>query len=380
MAMTPEGGAKPPARRGTRKQLGYVELEWTCPRCQARNPGAVKSCATCGAPQPADVKFETPAQAEVVERGSEEAEAIASAVAAGADIYCPFCGTRNKADATACVQCHAPLTDGKAREAGENLGAINTAPLPDILCNVCGAKNAGAAKICKQCGSPLRRRDDKQTPGAPAPLPKPEGGGVALWWFVGGALLLIAVIGLFAWFGSRTESHRAVAQEARWVRTITVAGLVPVTRTAWQDQLPAGADVDSCQSVLRYTSDEPVAGSREVCGAPYAVDTGTGYGEVVQDCEYQVYDQQCRYQTLQWMPIDTLQSSGVGFTPQWPTVGITPDRRIADQREEYLCTVDVRGERYSFSLPPDQYSLCQVGSNWNIAVNAFGSLVKAEPQ
>jgi hypothetical protein len=211
-------------------------------------------------------------------------------------------------------------------------------------------------------------------------LPKPEGGGVALWWFVGGALLLVAVIGLFAWFGSRTESQTAVAQEARWVRTITVAGLVPVSRTAWQDQLPAAADVQACQSVLRYTSDEPVAGSREVCGAPYAVDTGTGYGEVVQDCEYQVYDQQCTYQTLQWLPVDTLQTSGVGFAPQWPTVGITPDRRVAEQNEEYQCIVDAGGESYSFSLSPDEYGLCQVGSTWNIDVNAFGSLVNAEPQ
>lgn len=367
-------------KRGTPKQVGYVELEWTCPRCQARNKGTVKSCETCGAPQPADVKFEAPLQAEIIDKESEAAKEVAQAVAAGADIYCPFCGTRNKADAKACIQCHAPLDGGKAREAGESVGELNTAPLPEVVCHVCGAKNEGKARVCKQCGSPLNRRDAQGKPGAPAPLPAPNKGGVALWWFVGAAVILFVMIGAFFWFGSRTENYTAVAQEARWVRTITVAGLVPVSRSAWDDQLPAGADVESCRRTLRLTSQTPVDGATEVCGAPYAVDTGTGYGEVVQDCEYQVYDDMCTYSTLQWMPIDTVESSGVGFAPVWPTVPITPERRVAGQEEQYSCRVTVNDNVYSLPLSAENYNLCQPGSTWNLAINALGSIVDASPQ
>ena len=111
----------------------------------------------------------------------------------------------------------------KARASGESVGTLNTAPLPDIVCHVCGAKNAATTKVCKQCGSPLNRRDAQSNAGAPAPLPSPQKGGVAIWWFVGAALILFVIIGAFAWFSSRTESYTAVAKKARWVRTITVA-------------------------------------------------------------------------------------------------------------------------------------------------------------
>jgi hypothetical protein len=46
----------------TRKTVGYVQLEWACPRCETRNPGPQKFCNGCGGPQPPDVKFEQPAQ------------------------------------------------------------------------------------------------------------------------------------------------------------------------------------------------------------------------------------------------------------------------------------------------------------------------------
>ncbi len=50
----------------TQQELGYVELEWTCANCGTRNPGTRKHCASCGAAQPKDVKFELPAQQELI--------------------------------------------------------------------------------------------------------------------------------------------------------------------------------------------------------------------------------------------------------------------------------------------------------------------------
>ena len=72
-----------------KRTLGYVQLEWTCPNCNSRNPGGVKSCQNCGAPQPENVQFERTADEKLI---TDEKEI--KAAAAGPDIYCGFCGTR----------------------------------------------------------------------------------------------------------------------------------------------------------------------------------------------------------------------------------------------------------------------------------------------
>src|SRR5215216_4444419 len=111
------------------KELGYVELEWTCPRCQTRNPGTQTTCGGCGAPQPADVKFEAPVGGELL----KDQEKIQRAKS-GPDIQCAFCGTRNPADAKVCRQCGADLTQGKTREAGQVVGAFHSGPAPQVAC------------------------------------------------------------------------------------------------------------------------------------------------------------------------------------------------------------------------------------------------------
>ena len=94
----------------TQKELGYVELEWTCPACNTRNPGTARKRTQCGAAQPAEVKFEQAPEEKLITDEAKIAEAKA-----GPDIYCAYCGTRNPSTATACKQCTAPLAEGKAR-------------------------------------------------------------------------------------------------------------------------------------------------------------------------------------------------------------------------------------------------------------------------
>ena len=77
----------------TKKSLGYVELEWTCPNCETRNPGPHKFCNGCGAPQPEDVEFEQPIEEKLI----TDAEQIARAQA-GPDLHCPYCEARNPGD------------------------------------------------------------------------------------------------------------------------------------------------------------------------------------------------------------------------------------------------------------------------------------------
>ena len=72
------------------KTEGFIELEWTCPSCQSNNPGPVKTCQNCGSPQPVDVAFHLPGQANL-----RTDEAITHQAEAGPDVHCPYCGARN---------------------------------------------------------------------------------------------------------------------------------------------------------------------------------------------------------------------------------------------------------------------------------------------
>ena len=119
-----------------KKKLGYVELEWTCPVCDTRNPGSRRVCSGCGSPQPDDVSFEAPAQSELISN-QEEVERAQSAP----DIHCPYCDARNPAGAQTCKQCGGELTGGDQRETGEVVGSFGPSSAAPVLCPACDTPN-----------------------------------------------------------------------------------------------------------------------------------------------------------------------------------------------------------------------------------------------
>jgi len=358
------------------KEVGFVELEWTCPVCKTRNPGTLTTCSGCGAAQPKDVQFETPGQAELIKDQAKIDQANA-----GPDIHCAFCGARNQATAKVCHQCGADLTQGKAREAGKVVGAFSTAAPAEIKCTSCGMLNPGAAKLCTRCGAPLGKA-------APAPVPQaaaalmPTTGGSGRMTLVFIAIAILVVVGLcgVVFMAFRTSDKVATAQEARWERSIAIMGLVPVRDNAWRDELPAGADSVSCRQQFRFSSDSPQPGAKEVCGTPYTKDTGTGIGRVVQDCEYQVYDDMCSYTTNQWSVVNTVKSQGLGFSPNWPAASLAGAQRLGDRAENYICVLSEGDKTYSLSLRSQaEYEQCKAGTQWKIEVNSFGDVVSGQP-
>jgi ribosomal protein L40E len=357
----------------TSKELGYVELEWTCPTCKTRNPGTVKICTGCGAAQPKDVQFEVPAHAELI----KDQDKIANAKA-GPDIHCAFCGARNPAGAKVCRQCGADLTEGKARQTGQVVGAFDPNAPKEIKCAACGMSNPGSAKTCSRCGAPLA----KALPAAPQAVPAntaAAGGGIG-WILIAVIVLVVMGLGMFVFMGFRTSDTVGQVSNARWERSIDIVAPVPVRSAAWRDQLPSGAADVSCRQEYRYTSGEPVSGSREVCGTPYTIDTGTGMGQVVQDCEYQVYDEMCSYTTSQLAVINTVVSEGAGFAPKWPVANLVAEQKLGDRRERYVCEFTASGDTYSYSIHSlAKYEKCQPGTRWQLQVNSFGDVVSAEP-
>lgn len=360
----------------TKKTVGYVHLEWECPACGTRNKGIDKICRNCGAAQPKDVQFEQVAQETLIKD-----EKVIEKAKAGADIHCPFCGTRNPATATQCSQCLADLSDGAAREAGGVVGAHQNKAVPDVACTHCGAMNPGTAQQCSQCGAALPK-PDRPEPAAQKPQVRRATGMSKTARFV-----LFGILGLFVIacivlvvLSNRTEEVVGEVQGVSWEYTVLVEALTPVEVQDWRDDMPDGVEILSCREEIRRTQPNPAPNSVEVCGTPYTVDTGTGVGEVVQDCEYQVYDDLCTYTELQWREFDLVSLAGDDFDPEWPNPTLTQDQRLGESQETYEVVFNADGRTYVYH--PDEYAeyvQFEEGGRWILEVNALNNVRSVTP-
>jgi hypothetical protein len=364
-----------------KKTLGYVELEWPCPRCGTRNPGSRKSCASCGAAQPEQVAFQQAAEEELITDQDEIERAKA-----GPDVHCAFCGARNRADAQECTQCGADLSSATARESGQVLGAFRDGPAPQVNCPSCGASNPATAYTCSQCNARLPRTERPQAPrprerSTPrrqsSSTAKRRHKGLGIGILGGVALVLLLCVLLFTvlnpWRSS--EEVTGVVQGLLWSRSIEIEALRDVSHEGWRDEIPAEASLGRCTEKLHHTQDDPAPGAEEVCGTPYTVDKGSGYGEVVQDCQYRVYADRCTYTTQEWAKVDTLTLDGTDAFPRWPEPALSAQQRAGDRTERYQVRFDI-GERsvtYKTS-DPNVFGRLQVGSRWLLEVNARGGV------
>lgn len=356
-----------------KESLGYVELEWTCPFCNTRNPGRAKVCGNCGAPQPKDVEFHQAGEDKIVadQEGLEMAKA-------GPDIHCPFCGTRNPGDATKCSRCGGDLTEGEKRESGKVVGAQQTKPAPDIICEFCSTPNPATNTKCKNCGSPLGVAVKPQT-AAPAAAPSK----MSPAFIIIGAIILLVICGAIAFFfmrGAQTETNVARVNNVNWKRSIVVLGLAPVTYSTWADQVPQDAQVNYCSERERGRSAFPTDNSQQVCGTPYVVDQGSGFGEMVQDCEYIVYDDYCEYSVVELQPVGVVDETGSDMNPLWPETRLQQDQQLGDRNEVYQITFEVDGESVVYQTTNlNEYLQFQPGSEWQLEINGFGNIVGIEP-
>jgi ribosomal protein L40E len=354
-----------------KQTLGYVELEWECPSCHTRNPGAAKTCVQCGAALPEDVEYKQAAQDKIITD-----EAKIAAAKAGADIYCGYCGAPNAATAKNCKQCGADLTEGKARESGKVLGGMRQEEAAPVNCPSCGASNPASAFKCSQCGAPLRQ----QVP-QPAPAAQPAGMGKMLPFIIaavaGIAILVIVLIVM----GSRRSTAIGEVSNVNWRRAIAVEALVPVVLEAWEDQIPSGAKVGNCRQEVYKVQDEPAPGAREVCGTPYVVDKGSGYGEVQKDCKYQIYADRCQYESQAWRAIAPIVLQGSDLNPAWPSESVEQNQRNVGRSENYAVAFNVDGKSYSYQ-PANEAEFVQFspGSQWRLKVNSFGNVVVEGPR
>lgn len=358
-----------------RKSLGYVELQWTCPHCGTLNPGPNKFCNGCGAPMADDVEFDQPVQEELL----TDEEKIARAKA-GPDVHCPYCGSRNAGDAQFCGACGGDLEDASARASGQVLGAHRAAPTADVVCPSCGTANAATAKHCVGCGASLAEvgaaREEPAKATSPEkkrrfPLPAILGGGVLL--------CLIAAIA-FIIFGRQSEELVGTVQRVEWSRSIPILAQQEVEDEGWRDEIPAQAQIGACQLEYHHTQDEPAPSSEEKCGTPYTIDSGSGYGEVVQDCVYEVYEEWCTYTDLRWDQVDIVTATGTDLQPVWPEFTLGSDEREGESEESYQVFFDTDEGAYTYyASDTGEFNKFTNGSQWVLKVNPFDQVLDVEP-
>lgn len=360
-----------------KKKIGYVELQWTCPNCGTINPGPVKVCQGCGAPQPENVEFTQASRQELI----TDEEKLKQAKA-GADIHCAYCGTRNPAGATSCSQCKADLSEGHQRKAGQVVGAFKGGPAQKIKCPHCGAENVETDSRCAQCGGSLTRESAPPTPA------KKQDVGDRLPQASRSSRSVLAVLGLVLLAGClaiyfiflRTTATTGTVTDVSWERSYVLEGLVPVEYSDWYDQIPEDAEVISCTSEQRDQVDSPVAGAEEVCGTPYTKDTGSGFAEVVSDCVYIIYDDFCTYSQLEWSPVDTITISGNDFSAEWPNPQLASDQRLGEGEENYKIYFSSDGKSYVFTTSNyELFQQAQIGTDWELEINSIGGVQAINP-
>ena len=352
----------------TEKTLGYVELEWECPSCKTRNPGTERKCKQCGTAHTQDVAFQQAADEKLI----TDEKAASAAAQAGADIQCAYCGTRNPSTAKVCKQCSAPLAEGTARASGTVLGGLRSGPAPDVICRSCGTANPARAVKCSKCGDTLAKPKPEAA--------KPSGSGCSTRLIVGILLGVAAIVILWLVLSSRTTDAIGQVSSVYWKRTITVEALGPVTRSDWRESIPADTQVGQCTQKLHHTSDKAESGAKEVCGTPYVVDKGSGYGEVKQQCRYEVYRSWCEYKTTDWVAVEPLVAEGKDLKPFWPDArNLGKNRRTGGKTEYYRVTLQANDQKYEYD-PDDEKSFVQFtpSSRWKLKINTFGDVNSVE--
>jgi membrane protease subunit (stomatin/prohibitin family) len=350
-----------------KESKGFVELEWVCPNCDSRNKGSKKTCASCGAPQPDNVKFQRAADEKIV---TDEKQVAAAK--AGADIHCGFCGTRNPGNAVTCSQCGADLKEGKAREAGQVLQA-STAP-KTVTCTNCGTVNPSSERLCSKCGSPLPKAEAAKPQPAPIQTRATPATGASVqpkktnWLLIGGilgALMLCCAVVLFM-FVFPSSSVQGTVTNVEWKTVVPVEEKQPVNYTNRTGGVPGDAYDVSCHTE-----------SKEVCEEK-TVDQGNGFAEVIKECHNEDTEY-CDYTVDEWKIIHSYPLTGNDLDPVYEEPTIYGSQRIGTATEELTVYFDTdKGEEVYHPGTVSEFQQYEIGSTWTLNMNVLGGVLSVE--
>lgn len=353
-----------------RRVVGYVQLEWICPNCNTRNPGPVKTCKNCGAPQPENVQFERALDEKLV----TDSQSV-QAAEAGADYICPYCGTRNRGDAKVCTQCGGDLVDAKRRASGVDLQAASGPK--EVTCTNCGTVNPASNTNCLNCGSPLSRVAQSAV-SFDAPMggfssvasSRPTKPAHKINWFlfggIAGVLLLCCIAGLFLFFFPVT-SVQGTVQSVHWQTSVPVEEQKEVHHTNEQGDPPSGAYDVSCHTE-----------SHQVC-QQHTVDQGNGYGQVVEDC-HDEDTKYCSYSVKEWQTVQTYTRDGNDLNPVYASPNVSVNQRVGSQSQDLTVYFDTsKGQKTYSPYTVTEFEQFQIDSTWTLKLNSLGGVVSVGP-
>jgi hypothetical protein len=173
---------------------------------------------------------------------------------------------------------------------------------------------SAAAKNCTQCGSPLEGA--KEVAGVEQPAPPPRHRRRIWPWIVGA--VVVAAIAIWFVFARKHDAKVAVVGH-RWARAIAIEEYGDHERSAWRDEIPAGASLPTCTRRRRSTRQIP---DGEDCHTERH-DKKDGTFEQVKKCTPKtrsegVDDDWCTFTVRSWLEVDRATASGAGMSPAWP--------------------------------------------------------------
>jgi len=192
-------------------------------------------------------------------------------------------------------------------------------------------------------------------------------------------LLVLLCIGFAVSRVARTDDVTGTVSSVSWQRSIPILALVAVERQDWLPEVPSGAPVGRCEERVYRISDQPEARSQKVCGTPYTIDRGNGYSEVVQDCQYEVYEDYCSYTAQDWAVVDTLVTSGSSEPPVWPQLSLSGNQRAGEGKQVYEVVFETNQGAIRYEADPDAFQAMRPGTRWLLTINGFGDIVDIQP-
>lgn len=338
-------------------EVKHYEMLWDCQFCGTKKllGKTHRFCPNCGAPQNPDSRY-FPSDAEKV--------AVEDHVFVGADVTCAACNYLNSGNADFCVQCGAPLKEGKV---AKTLGSQSRAMHETF-------ESSGSRDIIKEkFDAEMQRIAGDKTSGSRFNVRT-----IAI------VLAVIAgIVGVFL-FLTRTEERTALVTGHEWERVIHIEQYGRFTTQSWRDVPPAGDNVSmafgSC--VQRQRSTRQVQDG-EKCDME-RTDRGDGTFSEQRICvpRYRsepVYDDWCTWTGFNWQhERDVRTSGGLNDTPVWGefSLNCANERREGCQREsgrdeKYLLQLKSGEFAYKCPLPQAEWQNAPIEAAFSLQVLAI---------
>ncbi|MFN8371997.1 MAG: zinc ribbon domain-containing protein [Anaerolineae bacterium] len=332
------------------------EMLWDCKFCGTKkNLGKThRHCPNCGAAQDPSWRYYP---------SDEEKIAVEDHQYVGADVICPACSTPNSAAANNCMQCGAPLAEGKRASALERQ-----------------RKNEGEAFQADDLQARLRQTNDAAVGRAPAQTPAKAGGIPWLPIVIGIVALLLCGGIIFAVTYTRSTNVYVTGHE--WSREIRIEQYSSISENNWCDSMPAGAY--SVRRTQEQRSSRQVPDGEDCHTERQDNGDGTFSEERVCETRYRsepVYDDMCYYNIDRWVYTRSATADGDSVDDRitWPDTNISRNcNNLGCEREQQRIetyTLQLRGSgdaNYACPVDFDLWDATGIEDAFTLNVGVLG--------